>query len=68
MTRLTARASRHTTQRGIHLGNLMSKVAEQIGGEGGGHAGAAGWSGKTDRIAAESSFITQVALITRSDE
>ncbi|MBL6884093.1 DHHA1 domain-containing protein [Euryarchaeota archaeon] len=68
VTRLTARASRHTTQRGIHLGNLMSKVAEQIGGEGGGHAGAAGWSGKTDRIAAESSFITQVALITRSDE
>ncbi|MDC3236289.1 DHHA1 domain-containing protein [Candidatus Poseidoniaceae archaeon] len=68
VTRLTARASRHTTQRGIHLGNLMSKVAEQIGGEGGGHAGAAGWSGKTDRIAAESSFITQVAQITRSDE
>ena len=68
VTRLTARASRHTTQRGIHLGNLMSKVAEQIGGEGGGHAGAAGWSGKTDRIAAESSFITQVALITRSEE
>lgn len=68
VTRLTARASRHTTQRGIHLGDLMSKVAEQIGGEGGGHDGAAGWSGKTDRIAAESSFITQVALIKRSDE
>ena len=68
VTRLTARASRHTTQRGIHLGDLMSKVAEQIGGEGGGHDGAAGWSGSTDRIAAESSFITQVALISRSEE
>jgi phosphoesterase RecJ-like protein len=68
VTRLTARASRHTTQRGIHLGALMSKVAEQIGGEGGGHDGAAGWSGNTDRIAAESSFITQVALISRSEE
>jgi phosphoesterase RecJ-like protein len=68
VTRLTARASRHTTQRGIHLGDLMSKVAEQIGGEGGGHDGAAGWSGNTDRIAAESSFITQVALISRSEE
>jgi len=67
VTRLTARASRHTTQRGIHLGDLMSKVAEQIGGEGGGHDGAAGWSGNTDRIAAESSFITQVALISRSE-
>ena len=36
-------------------------------GEGGGHDGAAGWSGKTDRIAAESSFIAQVALIPRSE-
>ena len=67
-TRLTARASRHTTLKGIHLGELMSSVAEQIGGEGGGHHGAAGWSGKTDRIAAESSFITQVALIKRKDD
>jgi len=67
-TRLTARASRHTTLKGIHLGELMASVAEQIGGEGGGHDGAAGWSGKTDRIAAESSFITQVALIKRSGE
>jgi nanoRNase/pAp phosphatase (c-di-AMP/oligoRNAs hydrolase) len=46
----------------------MTKVALQIGGEGGGHDGAAGWSGKTDRIAAESSFITQVALIQRNDD
>jgi phosphoesterase RecJ-like protein len=67
-TRLTARASRHTTQRGIHLGELMEKVAEQIGGEGGGHDGAAGWSGTTDRIAAESSFITQVAHISRRED
>ncbi len=67
-TRMTARASRHTTLKGIHLGELMASVAKQIGGEGGGHDGAAGWSGKTDRIAAESSFITQVALIKRSDD
>lgn len=67
-TRLTARASRHTTQRGIHLGELMEKVAEQIGGEGGGHDGAAGWTGKADRIAAESSFIAQVAHIPRRDD
>jgi nanoRNase/pAp phosphatase (c-di-AMP/oligoRNAs hydrolase) len=46
----------------------MEKVAEQIGGEGGGHDGAAGWSGTTDRIAAESSFITQVAHISRRED
>ena len=67
VTRMTARASRHTTQSGIHLGQIMAQVAQQIGGEGGGHDGAAGWSGKTDRIAAESSFIAQVALIPRSE-
>ena len=67
-TRLTARASRHTTQKGIHLGELMASVAQQIGGEGGGHDGAAGWSGKTDRIAAESSFIALVASIKRRDD
>ena len=68
ITRLTARASRHTTQRGIHLGELMSDVAGQIGGEGGGHDGAAGWSGKTDRIAAESCFIAHVAKVSRSED
>jgi len=67
VTRMTARASRHTTQSGIHLGQIMAQVAQQIGGEGGGHDGAAGWSGKTDRIAAESSFIAQVALTPRSE-
>lgn len=66
-TRLTARASRQTTQKGIHLGDIMASVAQQIGGEGGGHDGAAGWSGKADRIAAESSFIALVATIKRSD-
>ena len=66
VTRMTARASRRTTQDGIHLGQIMEKIAEQIGGEGGGHDGAAGWSGQTDRIAAESSFIAQVAQIPRS--
>jgi hypothetical protein len=35
----------------------MKSLAEKIGGEGGGHDGAAGWSGESDRIAAESAFI-----------
>ena len=44
----------------------MVKIAEQIGGEGGGHAGAAGWTGNVDRITAESSFISNVAKIPRA--
>ena len=46
----------------------MSAIAERIGGEGGGHDGAAGWSGNTDRIAAESAFIAQVAIAKRKED
>jgi phosphoesterase RecJ-like protein len=67
VTRMTARASRKTTLEGIHLGEIMTLVSEQIGGDGGGHGGAAGWSGNTDRIAAESAFIAQVAIIKRKE-
>ena len=35
----------------------MQKLSEKLGGEGGGHDGATGWSGKSDRIAAETAFI-----------
>ena len=45
----------------------MESISKQIGGDGGGHSGAAGWSGNTDRIAAESAFIAQVALIKRKE-
>ena len=48
-TRLTARA-------------IMQAIAEQHGGDGGGHDGAAGWTGKVDRIRAESAFIAQLTL------
>ena len=64
-TRLTARASRKATIDGIHLGIIMEDISKQIGGNGGGHDGAAGWSGKADRIAAESAFIAHVATIDR---
>ena len=46
----------------------MAAVAERSGGEGGGHDGAAGGSGKADRIAAESAFIAQVAIATRKED
>ena len=66
-TRMTARASRKATVEGIHLGLIMEEISKQIGGNGGGHDGAAGWSGKADRIAAESAFIAHVATIERRD-
>ncbi len=60
-TRLTARAPRSSTLAGIHLGEMMQDLTDKIGGEGGGHDGAAGWTGKSDRIAAESAFINLLA-------
>ncbi len=60
-TRLTARATRASTKDGIHLGEMMRSLTSKLGGEGGGHDGAAGWSGKSDRIAAESAFINLLA-------
>ncbi len=56
-TRLTARASRGATRDGVHLGDLMQKMVNRSGGEGGGHAGAAGWTGGIDETDATSGFI-----------
>ncbi|MDP6333247.1 MAG: DHHA1 domain-containing protein [Candidatus Poseidoniaceae archaeon] len=67
VSRLTARASRKATLCGIHLGEIMETISLQIGGDGGGHSGAAGWSGDADRIAAESAFIAHVASINRKE-
>lgn len=65
-TRLTARAPRSSTLSGIHLGEMMKDLGEKIGGEGGGHDGAAGWSGRVDRISAETAFINILANTRRS--
>ena len=62
VTRLTARATRKSTLRGVQLGAIMETLAELHGGNGGGHDGAAGWSGNVDRIRAESAFIAQLTL------
>ena len=66
-TRLTARATRKSTRRGVHLGSIMQAIAEQHGGDGGGHDGAAGWTGPVDRIRAESAFIAQLTLQEKVD-
>ena len=62
-TRLTARACRAATREGIHLGTLMQKMVERSGGEGGGHAGAAGWTGPIDDTDATSGFISLLMSI-----
>tara|TARA_B100001250_G_C19792708_1_gene787279 strand:+ start:992 stop:1996 length:1005 start_codon:yes stop_codon:yes gene_type:complete len=66
-TRLTARASKKATSNGLSLGHIMQSIASQLGGEGGGHDGAAGWTGKTDRITAESAFIAHVAKVNKKE-
>ena len=67
ITRLSARATRNSTAQGVHLGLIMESIAEKLGGEGGGHDGAAGWSGEVDRIAAESAFIHALSCVSRDD-
>ena len=67
-TRLTARAPRSSTINGVHLGQMMQTLSETLGGEGGGHDGAAGWTGKSDRVAAESAFINLLAQTRRNQK
>jgi len=66
-TRLTVRAPRSSVLNGLHLGSVMERVAEHIGGDGGGHDGAAGWSGEADPIAAESAFLDAVARTPKGE-
>ncbi len=64
-TRLIARASKNAVNDGVHLGKLMSELTETLDGEGGGHAGAAGWSGNVPAITASSGFIAALSSVRR---
>jgi len=64
-TRLIARATRSAVNDGVHLGKLMSELTETLEGEGGGHAGAAGWSGDVPAITACSGFIAALSSVRR---
>ena len=46
--RVTGRATKSAINAGIHLGDMMNSMSVEIGGEGGGHDGAAGFSGQGD--------------------
>ena len=67
-TRLTARATRKSTIAGVHLGEIMESLAKKLGGNGGGHDGAAGYSNDCDLVRAESAFIAELAKVKRGDE
>jgi nanoRNase/pAp phosphatase (c-di-AMP/oligoRNAs hydrolase) len=66
-TRLTVRAPRTSVLAGLHMGEIMNVMAQSIGGEGGGHDGAAGWTGDVDPIEAETAFIDAVARAPRRE-
>ena len=66
-TRLTVRAPRSSVLAGLHMGEIMEEVARSLGGEGGGHDGAAGWSGEAHPVAAETAFIDAVARVPRNE-
>ncbi|MAZ62049.1 MAG: hypothetical protein CMB18_01960 [Euryarchaeota archaeon] len=59
--RLSARASQTATKKGIDLGKFMENLANRLGGEGGGHPGAAGWSGICDEVELESIILANLA-------
>ena len=46
---------------GIHLGQLMESLALRLGGDGGGHPGAAGWSGNCDEVELESVLLATLS-------
>lgn len=63
--RLVSRAGRRAVRQGVDLGGLMDGLASRIGGQGGGHPGAAGWSGDVPDITAQSGFIADLSATRR---
>ncbi|MFL2956597.1 MAG: hypothetical protein CND29_01180 [Marine Group II euryarchaeote MED-G36] len=59
--RITGRASRTATNQGVNLGVVMSNLVSKLGGEGGGHPGAAGWSGEVHPVELESSVLAALS-------
>jgi phosphoesterase RecJ-like protein len=50
--RVSGRASQALVRKGFHVGKLMEETGRDMGGQGGGHAGAAGMSGEGEMEAA----------------
>jgi phosphoesterase RecJ-like protein len=65
-TRLVARASRKAVSEGCNLGEMMQALAQRLEGEGGGHPGAAGWSGEAPAVTVRSGFIADLSGLRRN--
>ena len=63
--RLGSRAGRRAVREGVDLGGLMAGLSSRIGGDGGGHPGAAGWSGDVPDVTALSGFIADLSATPR---
>lgn len=50
--RVSGRATQSLVRKGFHIGKLMDETGREMGGQGGGHAGAAGMSGEGEMEAA----------------
>lgn len=63
--RLTARASWLSISSGLDMGAIMTSLAMAKGGQGGGHTGAAGWSGKTNPEEAIAFLLAEIGIQAR---
>jgi len=63
--RITARASWKSTKSGLDMGAIMSSLATSKGGNGGGHAGAAGWMGNISPGEAIAFLLAEIGIQAR---
>ena len=61
--RLTTRASHRSVDNGLDMGSILASLAHTLGGEGGGHAGAAGWTTNIDKVEAISSILSRISAV-----
>jgi nanoRNase/pAp phosphatase (c-di-AMP/oligoRNAs hydrolase) len=63
--RVSGRASQALVRKGFHVGKLMEETGRDMGGQGGGHAGAAGMSGTGEMEAALNILMEKALAVLR---
>lgn len=64
--RVSGRATQALVRKGFHIGKVMEETGRDMGGQGGGHAGAAGMSGEGEMEAALNILMEKALLALRS--
>tara|TARA_Y100001935_G_scaffold4979_3_gene3850 strand:+ start:5387 stop:6376 length:990 start_codon:yes stop_codon:yes gene_type:complete len=64
-TRITTRASKNAVEEGVDMGEILTTMAESKGGDGGGHSGAAGWTGDVPTDEALAFILATVGMRSR---